>query len=191
MLESWRENLKALTYYQSGADLGGSASLFGLGKILILGEHGQAIDYERGINLIRRSTELADADYPRGAYTYGMLLAQNLPQMAVPEQCLAKDLNAVRDNIKKAAFLGYPKAQLEIARAYELKDLNSGFNPALSLHYCLLAASQDNAEAEMLISKWFLGGAEGQFEKNQAVSFVYAQRAAGRGWRMRGCGLRD
>lgn len=33
-------------------------------------------------------------------------------------------------------------------------------------------------EAEMAISKWFLCGHEGIFEKNEELAFVYAQRAA-------------
>ncbi len=40
--------------------------------------------------------------------------------------------------------------------------------------YCLAG----EPEAEMAISKWFLCGHEGVFEKNEELAFIYAQRAA-------------
>ena len=62
--------------------------------------------------------------------------------------------------------------------AYELCELGCGFDPALSLHYNNLAARQGEVEAEMAISKWFLAGHEGIFEKDEEMAFTYAQRAA-------------
>lgn len=62
--------------------------------------------------------------------------------------------------------------------AYELCQLGCEFNPALSLHYNSLAARQGEPEAEMAISKWFLCGHEGIFDKNEELAFLYAQRAA-------------
>lgn len=82
--------------------------------------------------------------------------------------------------------------------AYELCQLGCDFNPALSLHYNALAARQGRVlspfwhssrtltlvgepEADMAISKWFLCGHEGVFEKNEELAFKYAQRAASTG----------
>ena len=83
--------------------------------------------------------------------------------------------------------------------AYELCQLGCEFNPALSLHYNSLASRQGKnhytsdgrdyplianlgePEAEMAISKWFLCGHEGVFEKNEELAFTYAQRAANSG----------
>lgn len=107
-----------------------------------------------------------------------MLLARELPQVSVPEPYLALDLNIARVNIEKAAYHGFAKAQVKMGAAYELCQLNCDFNPALSLHYNALAARQGEPEAEMAISKWFLCGHEGVFEKNDELAFTYAQRAA-------------
>ena len=109
---------------------------------------------------------------------YGMLLARELPQVNVPDQYLPLDLNAARINIEKAAYHGFAKAQVKMGAAYELCQLGCDFNPALSLHYNNLAARQGEPEAEMAISKWFLCGHEGLFEKNDELAFKYAQRAA-------------
>ncbi len=107
-----------------------------------------------------------------------MLQACDLPQVVVPEVFLPTDINSARINIEKAAFLGFAKAQVKIGSAYELCQLGCDFNPALSLHYNALAARQGEPDAEMAISKWFLCGHEGVFEKNEQLSFEYAQRAA-------------
>lgn len=111
-----------------------------------------------------------------------MLLARELTQVTVPEQFLPLDLNAARINVEKAAFHGFAKAQVKMGAAYELCQLGCDFNPALSLHYNALAARQGEAEAEMAISKWFLCGHEGVFEKNDELAFNYAQRAAQSGF---------
>merc|ERR1711939_1214594 len=95
----------------------------------------------------------------------------------VPDRYLEFDLNDAKMFVEKAAYLGFAKAQLKMAMAYELCQLGCEFEPALSLHYNALAARQGEAEAEMSISKWFLCGYEGIFEKNEELAFTYAKRA--------------
>lgn len=107
-----------------------------------------------------------------------MLYARELPQVTVPEILLPFDLQAARMNMEKAAYLGFAKAQVKMGAAHELCSLGCEFDPALSLHYNALAAKQGEAEAEMAISKWFLCGHEGLFNKNEELAFVYANRAA-------------
>ena len=107
-----------------------------------------------------------------------MLQAHELPQINLPEQLLPLNVAAARFNIEHAAYLGFAKAQTKMGAAYELCQLGCDFEPALSLHYNALAAKQGEPEADMAISKWFLCGYEGTFEKNEELAFTYAQRAA-------------
>ena len=107
-----------------------------------------------------------------------MLQAHELPQINLPEQLLPLNISAARFNIEHAAYLGFAKAQTKMGVAYELCQLGCDFDPALSLHYNALAAKQGEPEADMAISKWFLCGYEGTFEKNEELAFTYAQRAA-------------
>jgi hypothetical protein len=107
-----------------------------------------------------------------------MLMVRELPQVNVPEILLPFDEAGSRLNIEKAAYLGFAKAQLKMGAAYELCSLGCEFDPALSLHYNSLAARQGETEAEMAISKWFLCGYEGVFQKNDELAYVYAERAA-------------
>ncbi|GLB17992.1 hypothetical protein ABZX51_006492 [Aspergillus tubingensis] len=180
--ESSGEPEKAIKHYEKGVALADSASFYRLGMMILLGQHGQRQDYQMGLNYISLAAQSCDENAPQGAYVYGMLLARELPQVNVPEQFLPLDLNAARVNIEKAAYHGFAKAQVKMGAAYELCQLSCDFNPALSLHYNALAARQGEPEAEMAISKWFLCGHEGVFEKNDELAFMYAQRAAQSGF---------
>ncbi|KAF9887133.1 hypothetical protein FE257_010508 [Aspergillus nanangensis] len=176
--ESSGEPDKAIRHYEKGVALADSASFYRLGMMILLGQHGQRQDFHTGLDYIHVAAQSCDENAPQGAYVYGMLLARELPQVNVPESFLPLDLNGARVNIEKAAYHGFAKAQVKIGAAYELCQLGCDFNPELSLHYNALAARQGEPEAEMAISKWFLCGHEGVFEKNDELAFTYAQRAA-------------
>ncbi|KAJ5910245.1 hypothetical protein N7504_004888 [Penicillium tannophilum] len=176
--ESSGEPEKATKHYERGVAMADSASYYRLGMMILLGQHGQRQDFQRGLEYIRLAAQSCDQNAPQGAYVYGMLLARELPQVSVPEAFLPLDLNISRVNIEKAAYHGFAKAQVKMGASYELCQLGCDFNPALSLHYNALAARQGEPEAEMAISKWFLCGHEGVFEKNDELAFTYAQRAA-------------
>ena len=169
---------KAIKHYNIGVQAQDSASSYRMGMMYLLGQHGQPLNYERGVQLVRFAAETADENAPQGAYVYGMLQARELPQVDVPEQFLPFDLGAARFNIEKAAYLGFAKAQTKMGAAYELCQLGCDFDPALSLHYNALAARQGEPEADMALSKWFLCGYEGLFEKDEELAFTYARRAA-------------
>jgi TPR repeat protein len=176
--ENSNEPMKAIKHYTRGAAAGDSASNYRLGMMTIQGQHGQPKDYAKGCHLIRMAAMDSDENAPQGAYVYGMLLARELPGIEIPENYLPVDVSLAREMIERAAFLGFARAQLKMGTAYELCQLGCEFNPVLSLHYNALAARQCEAEAEMAISKWFLCGFEGVFEKNEELAFVYAHRAA-------------
>jgi TPR repeat protein len=179
--EQSNDPIRALQHYQAGAEQGDSASNYRLGMMTLLGQHGQQQDFARGIQLIRQAAASADENAPQGAYVLGMMQSRELPQINVPEIYLQYDEKAAKQNIEKAAYLGFAKAQLKMGSAYELCSLGCEFNPTLSLHYNSLASRQGEPEADMAISKWFLCGQEGEFPKNEELAYVYAQRAAAAG----------
>ena len=176
--ESSNDAEKAIKHYQLGVEGGDSASNYRMGMMALLGQHSQPQDYAKGIRMISYAAETADENAPQGAYVYGMLQARELPQVSVPEQFMKLDLLGARYNLEKAAYLGFAKAQTKMGVAFELSQLGCEFNPVLSLHYNALAAKQGEPEADMSISKWFLCGYEGIFDKNEELSYIYAQRAA-------------
>ena len=167
-----------------------------LGMMTLMGQSGERQDPPKGVQMLKIAAERADENAPQGAYVrypekvssqlvslivsyvLGMLYARELPQITVPEILLPFDLQAARMNMEKAAYLGFAKAQVKMGAAHELCSLGCDFEPALSLHYNSLAAKQGEPEAEMAISKWFLCGHEGLFQKNEELAYVYASRAA-------------
>jgi TPR repeat protein len=176
--ESSKDMPRAIRHYSVGASKGDSASNYRLGMMTLLGQYGHPQNYQSGVEQIKQAADTADENAPQGAYVYGMLLARELPNISLPENVLPYDLAQAKNHIERAAYIGFAKAQIKMGQAYELCQLGCDFNPALSLHYNHLAARQGEPEAEMAISKWFLCGYEGIFEKNEALAFTYAQRAA-------------
>lgn len=179
--ENNKDMSRAIKHYQNGVALKDSASNYRMGMMALLGQHGQPQNYEFGVNQIRYAADTADENAPQGAYVYGMLLARELPNIQLPDFVLSYDLEKARYYVERAALLGFSKAQLKMGSAYELCLLGCEFNPTLSLHYNRLAANQGEPDAEMAISKWFLCGYSGVFEKNEEVAFAYAKRAAEQG----------
>lgn len=176
--ESNKDMPRAVKHYQNGVAQNDSASNYRMGMMALLGQHGQPQNFEVGVRQVKYAADTADENAPQGAYVYGMLLARELPNISLPDFALAYDLESARHYVERAALLGFSKAQLKMGSAYELCLLGCEFNPTLSLHYNRLAASQGEPEAEMAISKWFLCGFAGVFEKNEEVAFTYAKRAA-------------
>ncbi|OHE98514.1 hypothetical protein CORC01_06135 [Colletotrichum orchidophilum] len=178
LFENSNDYSKAVEHYYLGLRLKDSAAMYRLGMMSLLGQHNHPKDYQRGLDLIREAADLSDEDAPQGSYVYGMLLAKDLPDIDVPEALLPADLPLAKMYIEKAAYLGFSKAQLKIGQAYELCQLGCDFNPAYSLHYYGLAAQQGQPEASLGVSRWFLFGYEGIFNKNEQLAFKYAQDAA-------------
>ncbi|KAI9801657.1 MAG: hypothetical protein M1833_002339 [Piccolia ochrophora] len=182
LYENSNDLTNAIKHYNQGVAMKDSASHYRLGMMTLLGQHGHKQDFARGSSLIRFAADTADENAPQGAYVYGMLQARELdPKIDIPELFLPFDIQNARVNIEKAAYLGFAKAQLKMGSAYELCLLGCDFDPSLSLHYNALAARQGVPEADMAISKWFLCGHDGVFEKNEELAYTYAQRAADSG----------
>ncbi|KFA53001.1 hypothetical protein S40293_05916 [Stachybotrys chartarum IBT 40293] len=178
LFEQSNDMSKAREHYYKGLSLKDSASLYRMGMMTLLGQHGESKDFPRGIERIREAADTADEDAPQGAYVYGMLVGRDLPDIHIPEGLLPQNTETARMYIEKAAYLGFAKAQLKMGQAYELCQFGCELNPAYSLHYYGLAAKQGLPEAALGVSRWFLFGYEGVFKKNEELAFKYAQEAA-------------
>ena len=177
LFENTNDIQKALEHYNLGLSYKDSAASYRLGMMSLTGQHGHRKDFQRGLELIQAAADTADEDAPQGAYVYGMLIARDLPDINIPEGMLPYNVNVARQYIEKAAYLGFSKAQLKMGQAYELCQLGCDFNPACSLHYYGLASRQGQPEAALGVSRWFLFGYEGVFQKNEQLAFKYAKTA--------------
>ncbi len=66
--ESSNDTIKAIKHYTIGVESFDSACHYRLGMMTLLGQHGQPLDYARGIQLIKFAAETADENAPQGAY---------------------------------------------------------------------------------------------------------------------------
>lgn len=178
LFEQSNDMPRAKEHYGKGVALGDSAALYRLGMMSLLGQHGEAKDSARAVELIRAAASSADEDAPQASYVYGMLIGRDLPDISVPDGLLPHQPETAKMFVEKAAYLGFAKAQLKMGQAYELCQFACEFKPAFSLHYYALAAKQGVPEAALGVSRWFLFGYEGVFSKNEQLAFEYAQQAA-------------
>lgn len=178
LYEQSNDMSKAKEHYYRGLSLKDSASLYRMGMMSLLGQHGESKDYNTGLERIQLAADSSDEDAPQGAYVYGMLIGRDLPDITIPEGLLPNNPSTAKMYIEKSAYLGFAKAQLKMGQAYELCQFGCEFNPSYSLHYYGLAAKQGLPEAALGVSRWFLFGYEGVFKKNESLAYSYAQEAA-------------
>jgi len=172
---------RAIQIYKRAAAKNDCAANYRLGMITILGQHGHKQDFAKGVSRLHLAAATADQDAPQGCYIFGLLLAKDLPEIYIPEEFLPKDTHAAVSMLEKAANLGFGPALLKLGNIYEFGNYDQPFDPAVSLYYYTLASIRGEVEADMALSKWYLCGSEGIFEKNEELAFVLALRAASRG----------
>lgn len=178
LFEQSNDTSKAKEHYYKGLSLNDSAALYRLGMMSLLGQLGEAKDYQTGLERIKAAADSSDEDSPQGAFVYGMLIGRELPDIYIPDSMLPGSPQTAMVYVEKSAYLGFAKAQHKMGQAYELCQFGCEFNPSYSLHYYGLAANQGNSEAALGVSRWFLFGYEGVFKKNEELAFKYAQQAS-------------
>jgi TPR repeat protein len=128
--------------------------------------------------LLHHAATLASTDVPQSAYVYGLLLLSEF-QVTIPPTF--SPLLEVRKHLKCTAYLNYAPAQYKVGHAYEFAQTPFPFNTLLSIQYYSLASQQGEVEADMALSKWFLCGADGAFEKDEALAYTFVEKAARKG----------
>ncbi|KAI0762245.1 hypothetical protein C8Q74DRAFT_1289079, partial [Fomes fomentarius] len=83
-----------------------------------------------------------------------------------------------RKHLERAAYLNFAPAQYKLGHAYEFATHPFPFDALLSVQYYSLASQQGEVEADMALSKWFLCGAEGAFDKDEGLAWTFAEKAA-------------
>jgi TPR repeat protein len=143
-----------------------------------------------GVDYLRRAALFATVDSPQAAYTFGMLLSGESsleipfpshilisPTLPISTPGLKTQLEESKSFILRAAYLCHPPAQYKAGMMYEHARLTCPYDPLLSVQYYALASQEGELEADMALSKWFLVGAEGCFEKNEELTRTFAEKA--------------
>ncbi|KAE8265950.1 hypothetical protein A4X09_0g6396 [Tilletia walkeri] len=190
---------RAKEVYEKGMGKGDVCCTYRLGMANLLGQLGCMQNLPYAAQLLREAADRADLETPQPAYIYGIMLAGEFAQVAVPPNLLMPALvtDPNRANmtpqqqahfdaesfryISRAAFLHFAPAQLKCGWAFEHAQLGCAFDPLLSVQYYILASQGGELEADLSLSKWFLCGAEGFFPKKEDLAFVFADKAARKG----------
>jgi TPR repeat protein len=159
-----------------------------MGMAHLMGQLGLPANPEQAVPLLHRAATLATVDVPQPAYVFGLLLLGEFTQVTVPPHLFgplippgsSAQLEA-RKHLERAAYLNFSPAQYKLGHAYEFAETPFPFDALLSVQYYSLASQQGEVEADMALSKWFLCGAEGSFEKDEGLAFTFAEKAARKG----------
>lgn len=186
--ETLGDIVRAKTAYTRGVQMGDVNCLYRMGMAKTLGQLDVPQDMTEGLTLLQMAAEAATVDAPHPAFIYGLILAGELSHVPVPLEMLADPTNPAptreslaplaREYIERAAYLNLPAAQSKCGWCYEHAQLSFPFDPLLSVQYYSAASQGGEPEADMALSKWFLCGSEGCFEKNEDLAWTFAERAA-------------
>jgi TPR repeat protein len=159
-----------------------------MGMAHLMGQLGLQPSPETAIPLLHRAATLATLDVPQPAYVYGLLLLNEFAQVTVPGALFVPFIppgstvpQEARRHLERAAYLNFAPAQYKLGHAYEFALPPFPFDALLSVQYYSLASQQGETEADMALSKWFLCGAEGAFEKDESLAYTFAEKAARKG----------
>ncbi|KAG9304275.1 hypothetical protein G9A89_019837 [Geosiphon pyriformis] len=172
---------RTISFFQKAASLGDVTALYRLALIYMLGEMKQEVNYKQALIYLKQAANKANEDCPEGAFVYGMILAKEYEQAHVPDELVVPDQHEAKELIQKAANLGYVSALYKMGHCHEYGVLECPFDPVLSVSYYKRAADKGQADAHMALSKWYLCGAEGFFDQNEALAYDHAEKAAKQG----------
>ncbi|TFY58573.1 hypothetical protein EVG20_g8092, partial [Dentipellis fragilis] len=171
--------------FERGVKANNESCLYRMGMAHLMGQLNQSANAEAALPLLHRAATLATVEVPQPAYVFGLLLLSEFSHVNVPPHLFAPFLppggtreGEARRHLERAAYLNFAPAQYKLGHAYEFAQPPFPFDALLSVQYYSLASQQGEIEADMALSKWFLCGADGAFEKDEALAFTFAEKAA-------------
>lgn len=182
--ENFNDVVHAKDCFERGAKMGVESCVYRMGMANLLGQLGLPPNPAAALPFLHRAATLASTTTPQPAYVYALLLlgefsAASIPTSLLPQLPVAQ--SEARRHLERAAYLGFAPAQYKLGHAYEFASPPFPFDALLSVQYYSLASQQGEVEADMALSKWFLCGAEGAFDKDEGLAFTFAEKAARRG----------
>ncbi|KAI0071872.1 HCP-like protein [Panus rudis PR-1116 ss-1] len=174
--------------FERGVKHGVESCLYRMGMAHLMGQLGLPPSPETALPLLQRAATLASVDVPQPAYVYGLLLLSEFSHIHLPPHLFTPLIppgstphQEARKHLERAAYLNFSPAQYKLGHSYEYATPPFPFDALLSVQYYSLASQQGEVEADMALSKWFLCGAEGAFEKDEALAWTFAEKAARKG----------
>ncbi|KAI0760006.1 hypothetical protein C8Q74DRAFT_1293305 [Fomes fomentarius] len=183
--ENFNDVQHARDCFERGMKNGVESCFYRLGMAHLMGQLGFQSDPQAALPLLNRAATLATIDVPQPAYVYGLLLLNEFSHVSIPPHVIQPFLppgttpaEEARKHLERAAYLNFAPAQYKLGHAYEFATHPFPFDALLSVQYYSLASQQGEVEADMALSKWFLCGAEGAFDKDEGLAWTFAEKAA-------------
>ncbi|KAJ3126128.1 hypothetical protein HK098_007839 [Nowakowskiella sp. JEL0407] len=172
-----KDSQKAVQFYKKAAVLGDTAAMYKYGMIMLKGTLEQHQNLKEGITWLKRAKEQADESTPHAVHELGLLYEGKIMENTsiIPDPAYALEL------FLQAANLGYAPSQYKLGLVYEYGLLDQKVDARRSIAWYARAASQEEPEAELALSGWYLTGAETVLEQNDTEAYLWARKAADKG----------
>lgn len=169
-----KDPMKAIQWYKRAATLGDPPAMYKMGMIQLKGLLGQPKNPREAVGWLKRAAERADAENPHALHELGLLYEQ--PQG--PEGSIVRDESYSLTLFQKAAELGYKFSQFRMGCGFEYGLFNLPIDPRQSIMWYSRAAVQEEHQAELALSGWYLTGSEGVLQQSDTEAYLWARKAA-------------
>ncbi|KAM0289244.1 hypothetical protein ACHAO9_006201 [Fusarium lateritium] len=168
-----KDPMKAIQWYKRAATLGDPPAMYKVGMILLKGLLGQPRNPREAVGWLKRAAERADADNPHALHELGLLY-----ESAQPNDAIIRDEAYAYSLFLQAADLGYKFSQYRLGCAFEYGLLGCPIDPRQSIQWYSRAATQEEHQAELALSGWYLTGSEGVLGQSDTEAYLWARKAA-------------
>lgn len=168
-----KDPMKAMQWYKRSATLGDPPAMYKLGMILLKGLLGQPRNPREAVGWLKRAAERADADNPHALHELALLY-----ESAQPNDAIIRDERYALELFQQAAELGYKFSQFRMGCVYEFGLMGCPIDPRSSIMWYSRAATQEEHQAELALSGWYLTGTEGVLAQNDTEAYLWARKAA-------------
>lgn len=172
--ESKKNYKKASQYYKKSASQGYPLAMHRLGMAALKGEMHMRKDVKNAVKWLKRAaaTSTREKNSAASAYELSNLYEKGMPPVIYSDELYALEL------LVQAAELDYPPAQFKLGWCFEYGELGCPTDAVQSIHWFLLAAENNEPNAQFSLAGWYLTGAEGIIEPNDGEAFHWAKKAA-------------
>ncbi|KAF4448195.1 hypothetical protein F53441_8356 [Fusarium austroafricanum] len=168
-----KDPMKAIQWYKRAATLGDPPAMYKVGMILLKGLLGQPRNPREAVGWLKRAAERADGENPHALHELGLLY-----ESAQPNDAIIRDEAYAYSLFLQAADLGYKFSQYRLGCAFEYGLLGCPIDPRQSIQWYSKAATQEEHQAELALSGWYLTGSEGVLGQSDTEAYLWARKAA-------------
>ncbi|ORY34809.1 hypothetical protein BCR39DRAFT_514922 [Naematelia encephala] len=167
-----RESAKAIQYYKKASVGLHPGAMYRLGVAELNGNLGLTRRPKEGVKWLKRSAEHATEEYPHALHELALLHERGIDNVVFADHEYAAELLA------QAAELGYAPSAFKLGECYEYGRMGCPADPALSIHYYNIAATQGHIDASFALTAWYLVGSPGVLPQSDTEAYLWARKAA-------------